>query len=196
MSAFEQLKNVEFCCLCIWFSICVIPLQYYVGTIGFQLEQKGDDTGFYTDLFSVIYASTAVVTPFAGYLADLFGLGISHALATVLTAGSLFFLASDNMSLNVHVLGMVLYGIARIYVYSMFFANVGKRFGFKYFGSLCGLGLFISSIVSLLQYPLITWASEGHSVAVNVGCGAALLCLLPYCAWLYRRERGGGVPLK
>jgi MFS family permease len=96
MSAFEQLKNVEFCCLCIWFSICVIPLQYYVGTIGFQLEQKGDGTGFYTDLFSVIYASTAVVTPFAGYLADLFGLGISQALATVLTAGSLFFLASDN----------------------------------------------------------------------------------------------------
>eukprot|EP00977_Amphora_coffeiformis_P016157 scaffold4927_cov139-Amphora_coffeaeformis.AAC.17 len=188
-TAWQQALSVEFALLCLWFSVCVVPLQYYVGSIGFQLERKGDDTGFYTDLFSIIYASTSVVAPLAGYLVDQFGLGISQGVATAATAASLAILALDEITLNAHVLGMLFYGIARLYVYSTFFSNIGKRFGYTNFGTLSGVGLVVSAIISLVQYPLIALSDDGHDVAVNVGCVIALLALEPYCIWLFRREK-------
>ena len=38
----------EYICLLVWFSVVVTPSQYYVLSIGYQLEQKGDDAGDYT----------------------------------------------------------------------------------------------------------------------------------------------------
>ena len=51
-----------------WFSILVIPYQYYVASIGYQLEQKGDDDGFYTNLFMIIYGLGALLSPLGGAL--------------------------------------------------------------------------------------------------------------------------------
>lgn len=56
-------------------------------------------------------------------------------------------------------------------------------------GTLAGLGLFLSSLLSLLQYPLIALASSGHADVVNLVCGCVILAMLPYCVWLNRRER-------
>ena len=189
-TALQQLRSKEYLGLLIWFSICIVPLQYYVGTIGFQLEQKGDD-GFYTSLFSITYAAAAVVAPLGGYLADKYSLGIAHGLATTLTATSLFILASP-ASLNAQVVGLVCYGVGRMLTFGMYFSNVGKRFGYTNYGTLAGLGLITSAIISLLQYPLIAWASDGHEMPVNVACGAMLLAVLPYCLWLDRQERRYG----
>lgn len=190
-TALQQLRSKEYLGLLIWFSICIVPLQYYVGTIGFQLEQKGDD-GFYTNLFSITYAAAAVVAPLGGYLADTFSLGFAHGLATTLTAASLFILASPT-SLNAQVVGLVCYGVGRMLTFGMYFSNVGKRFGYTNYGTLAGLGLITSAIISLLQYPLIAWASDGHEMPVNVACGAMLVAVLPYCYWLDQRERRYGM---
>ena len=189
-TALQQLWSKEYLGLLIWFSVCIVPLQYYVGTIGFQLEEKGDD-GFYTDLFSITYAAAAVVAPMGGYLADKCSLGMTHALATTLTAASLFILASP-ASLNAQVLGLICYGVGRMMTFGMYFSNVGKRFGYENYGTLAGLGLLTSAIISLLQYPLIAWAADGHAVAVNVSCGAMLMAITPYCYWLHKQERRYG----
>lgn len=186
----QQLRTREYLGLLIWFSVCIVPLQYYVATIGFQLEEKGDE-GFYTDLFAITYASAAVVAPVGGYIADKCSLGIAHGLATTLTAASLFILASP-ASLNAQVVGLICYGVGRMLTFGMYFSNVGKRFGYRNYGTLAGLGLITSSIISLLQYPLIAWTVDGHDVAVNVSLGAMLLAVMPYCFWLHRQERRHG----
>jgi len=69
-TALQQMKTPEYLLLCTWFSIVVIPMQYYVGTIGFQLETLGDDTGLYTDIFAYCFAGAAVFAPLAGWIAD------------------------------------------------------------------------------------------------------------------------------
>eukprot|EP00751_Fragilariopsis_kerguelensis_P029124 CAMPEP_0170910582 /NCGR_PEP_ID=MMETSP0735-20130129/3207_1 /TAXON_ID=186038 /ORGANISM="Fragilariopsis kerguelensis, Strain L26-C5" /LENGTH=254 /DNA_ID=CAMNT_0011307365 /DNA_START=716 /DNA_END=1477 /DNA_ORIENTATION=+ len=96
-TAFEQMKTVEYILLCTWFSISVIPLQYYVGIIGYQLEEMGDDDGFYTDIFAYTYAGAAITSPLAGFAADKFGLGVAQALSTFLVAISFFFLALNTI---------------------------------------------------------------------------------------------------
>jgi LAT3 family solute carrier family 43 protein 3 len=187
-TAIEQIKSTEYFLLCAWFSICLVPLQYYVGSIGFQLEEKGDD-GFYTDLFSITFAGATAVAAIGGYLADRLGLGITQGLATLLVAMSLLILAFDNISLNGQIAGMILYGIGRMFMFGMYFSNTGLRFGYDNYGTLAGLGLLVSGCVSLLQYPLIALAVDGKAAAVNIGLAVALLALFPYFIWLHQREK-------
>lgn len=201
----NQLKSSEYIWLVIWFSAVLIPLQYYIATIGYHMEQKGDVDAKYTKYFAILYAGSAVTSPFLGTICDAFGLGVGQGVATTLSAISLLLLSSDSISLEAHVVGMAFYGTGRLMVYGSFFANVGKRFGYRNYGTLCGFGLLMSGIVSLLQYPLIAavtsvaGGSDGrNSKIVNVGCGIGMLGMLPYCIWLGLRERsklggaGGG----
>ena len=187
-NAIDQLKSLEYHFLVAWFSTCLVPLQYYIGSIGFQLEGKGDDDGFYTDLFSIVYAGVIIMAPVGGALCDRLGLGFTQGLATLLTATSLFILGSETISLKGQSGGLVVYGMGRMFVFGMYFTNIAKRFGYTNHGTLTGLGLLVSAVVSLLQYPLIALAVDGKATAVNIGCGASLLVLSPYFFWLHRRE--------
>jgi MFS transporter, LAT3 family, solute carrier family 43, member 3 len=187
-TAMEQMKTMEYILLLVWFTVCLVPMQYYVGIIGYLLEEKGDDTGFFTNLFAWVYAGATIVSPFAGWLADKYGLGFSQGVATVLVAGSFFVLASE-ASLEVQSIGMVSYGIGRLSIFGYYFANIGARFGYIHFGTLAGLGLLISAIASLAQIALIDLAANGNAVVVNVVVGIVLVLQAPYFIWLFRRER-------
>ena len=184
LSRIQQMVSMEYFALLIWFTTLLVPLQYYVGSIGFQLEAKGDDDGFYTDLFNIIYAAVAVLSPAGGYLSDSIGLGWTQGLSTVMVALSMFILGSHSIPLPSQSVGLALYSIGRMFIFSMFFSNIGRRFGYENFGTLSGVGLLLSAVVSLLQYPLIALASEGSTVAVNFTLGAIILSLAPYCVWL------------
>jgi len=189
VTAREQLRSREYLLLLLWFSILLPPLQFYVGSIGLQLERHGDDTGFYTNLYSIIYASLIVVAPFLGFLIDMVGLGIGQALGTICVAVSFFLLGMERAVGALTVVHMIFYALGRMLVFGLFFTNVGKRFGFDHYGTLAGTGLFVSSLASLLQLPLMRWVEAGYMVEVNVGCGLSVLGFLPYCAWLFRQEK-------
>jgi len=185
----QQMISLEYVALLVWFSACLIPLQYYVGSIGFQLEEKGDADGFYSNLFSIVYAAAAVVAPAGGYLSDRLGLGLTQGVATIMVALSFWILGATQIELQAHAAGLVLYSVGRMLVFGMFFSNIGRRFGYHNFGTLSGVGLLVSAICSILQYPLIAAASNGSATEVNLGAGAVLMCLTPYCAWLSWTER-------
>ena len=188
------LFHPEYIALLCWFSVCIIPLQYYVGSIGFILESKGDDDGFFTALFSILYASAALLAPFGGYIADMLGLAVTQALATLLVASSMFILASP-APLNIQSVGLATYSVGRMLIFGMYFSNVGKRFGYANYGFLAGLGLLISAIISLIQFPLIALAADGRAREVNLSCGFALVATLPYCVWLGWKERSAKAPV-
>ena len=187
-TVWSQMKTSEYILLCLWLSVCIIPLQYYIGSIGFQLEEQGDDDGFYTDLFSILYAGSIVFSPAGGFLSDKLSLGITQGLATWMCAASFFILGSD-VSLNAQAVGLLLYGIGRLLVFGMYFTNCGKRFGYTNFGTLAGLGLLVSALFSLIQYPMIAGAAKGQSTIINVGAGIVLLAQTPYFVWLHHREK-------
>ena len=74
-------------------------------------------------------------------------------------------------------------------LFGIFFTNIGKRFDFNNYGSLAGLGLLVSAIASLLQYPMIVMASRGDDKIVNAASAIAMANTgLPYCWWLWYRE--------
>jgi len=190
VAVISLIQTWEYFLLVLWFSIQIIPLQYYIGTIGFQLERKGDDSGMYVNIFTTIYATSSILSPALGKIADIAGLGVGQLVATILSSLSLFILSINNISLNAHIIGMVAYSMGRMALFGMFFTNIGKRFGFSNYGTLAGLGLLISAICSLLQFPLIALAADGNEQTVNMICGTFMFCTsTPYCIWLRRRER-------
>ncbi|VEU34012.1 unnamed protein product [Pseudo-nitzschia multistriata] len=198
-TALQQMATAEYVLLCAWFSVTIVPMQYYIGVIGLRLEAMGDDTGFYTDLFAYCFAGAAATAPLAGWIADRFGLGIAQALATLLVASSVAVLAMGGaegaapgccpLGGAVSVAGLSAYGIGRMGVFGLYFTNCGKRFGYANYGTLAGLGLLLSAIASLLQYPLIARTAAGNHVAVMVGLVGALLLQAPYFVWLHGREK-------
>lgn len=184
LSLKEMIKSFEYIGLLVYFSITLTALNYYIGTIGYQLEQKGDDTGQYTDTFIILNASVAVLSPLPGKISDLYGIGVLQGVALVALSISFFVLAS-NASLEVgQVIGLTIHALARLAALSSFFINVARRFGYKYYGTLVGGGLLICATFSLVQAPLLRLAATGKEVAVNLSLGAAMLSLVPYCVWL------------
>merc|ERR1739848_253330 len=108
-TALTQMKTAEYILLCTWFSISIIPLQFYVAIIGFLLEEMGDDDGFYTNVFAYTYAGAAITSPLPGWIADRYGLGVAHGGSTLLVGISFFILAADtSISLDVHTIGLTL----------------------------------------------------------------------------------------
>ena len=185
----EQLRSAEYIGLVCWFCVVVLPLQFYISAIGYQLELKGDDTGEYSDIFAVAYGSVAIFAAYGGRVADKIGFGWCQALSTASTALSyVVLLLPASAGLGVQVFGMALYSLGRLFVFAMYFSNVGRRFGFEHFGTLCGIGLLKSAIWSLLQYPLLSWAVDKGPHGANALCIALLCATLPYTWWLGVRE--------
>lgn len=188
-SLMEILKSSEYVFLILYFSVTLTALNYYVGTIGFQLEEKGDVNQKYTDIFVLLGAAVAVISPLPGKIADHYAVGVLQGLSLVTLSLSFFILAS-NASLEIgQVAGFTIYAVARLMALSSFFVNVAKRFGYKHYSTLVGGGLMICATFSLVQAPLIKLSANGKAFAVNVSFGAALLSLLPYCMWLRGREQ-------
>lgn len=184
VTIFDQITSLDYIFLVIWITTMLIPMQYYIGTIALQMERKGDTNGTYTNIYSIFYASSALITPLMGRLADATGPYVGQMIATILVASSLFILASDQTPMEFQIIGMACNGMGRVTMFGMFFTSIGKRFGFRHYGTLSGLGLLISSILSLLQFPLIHLAARNYEYVVNI-CSACIILAIgvPYCVW-------------
>merc|ERR1712173_577341 len=67
-------------------------------------------------------------------------------------------------------LGFMLYVLSRVTTYGTFFAYIGINFGFRFFGTLAGLGLLISAFFSLFQYfclNIVTGPLDGDYKPMN-----------------------------
>ena len=81
LSGKEQMRTNEYIGLVLWFTVLALPLQYYVGSIGWHLERLGDDDGTMTNAFAMVYGLAALFAPVGGLVADKFGLGVTMAFA-------------------------------------------------------------------------------------------------------------------
>jgi MFS family permease len=186
----EQLSSPEFIGLVAWFTIVVCPAQFFISTIGYQMEQKGDVSGSYSSIFSATYGAVAIFAAVGGRVADAVGCGACQGFATACIAFSFAILAlPSSAGLEVQGLGMTVYSLGRLFIFAMYFSNIGRRFGFVNYGTLAGVGLLISAIWSLLQYPLLAWAVDSGATGANVLCMCMLCATMPYTVWLAKRER-------
>jgi hypothetical protein len=148
-----QASSPEFLLMLLYFTINALQCQFTVGTIGLQMENKGDADGAATRGFSLALALSFLATPLIGTAFDRLGFTLVFALVNTLLLGvpaTLLF-----TSLRAQVLTCVLYSAGRVGLWASFFAFMGATFGFRNYGKLAGGGLMVQACVSLLQYPLL-----------------------------------------
>lgn len=186
----DQLFSTEYRALLLWFCCCMPATQFYIMSIGFQLELWGDSKGIYSNVFIWAQGSVALIFPFTGRLADILGLGFMQGMATSLLAMSFAILAlPKDIGIEVQVVGIWFYSAGRGIFFGLFFSNIGRRFGYTNFGLLAGFGLLLAAISSLLQYPLLWWCVAGGDIATNITCFLSLVATIPYAIWLRKREK-------
>mmetsp|Transcript_22068 Transcript_22068/g.44251 ORF Transcript_22068/g.44251 Transcript_22068/m.44251 type:complete len:583 (-) Transcript_22068:214-1962(-) len=189
LSALQQLTSVEYVAALVWFTMMLIPLQYYVYAIDLRLyEIEGSDR--YVWVFTLCFATVSTIFgPLCGLIVDYIGIGFSQTLATGMASIPFFLLLLNKISFQ--IVGIALYCIGRTFIFSLFYICIGATFGFDNFGVLVGVGAVTSSVFSFLQLLLIWIASKGHDKLIGMVCGAIYLVILPYCIFIGIRELSG-----
>lgn len=131
----------------------MLPAQFTVGTIGVQLERKGDADGAHTRAYSAVFAAAALATPAAGYAIDRYG--FPPVMAAVNGALCACYAVLMSPMLAAQPVAYVLYSVGRVCLWAQFFAYCAAEFGFRHYGKLAGGGLALGSLVSLLQYAAL-----------------------------------------
>jgi len=182
----RQLRGPEFWCLLFFFSFVLLAIQFYVATVEIQLEIRGDEDHFYTQLFNLLFSLGGLATPLSGYLLDVHGFYATFGLCSVcFIIGSLVNLISDSLELQIVV--FVAMTLARFLLFASFFSYVPATFGFGTFGTILGAISVSAALVGLLQTALTTLTMEnldGNYDPVNSGI-LVLACLtFSYPVWL------------
>ncbi|KAJ1629847.1 hypothetical protein T492DRAFT_1007998 [Pavlovales sp. CCMP2436] len=189
-SFWEQARSPEYQLVLIFFASNVLPAQFTVGTIGVQLERKGDVNGVHTRAYSIIFASAALAAPLAGMAIDRYG--FPPVMAAINAALAISYAVLMVPLLSIQPIAYVAYSVGRVCLWALWFAYVAAEFGFKNYGKLAGGGLAIGAMFSLLQYAAleaVVRLGGGDFLAIN-GVWCALSCSMFAVIYeLHRRER-------
>ncbi|GAB4813661.1 hypothetical protein N2152v2_000707 [Parachlorella kessleri] len=193
----EQFLSSESFGMGVFYTLNVFFMQFYLGTMRLQLEDKGDNDHTLTNFGNIVVAFAFVTIPVIGWLLDKKGygwtLGTINALAVLASA----FQATPPLGLQ--VVSILLWMVARFFMYSSYFAIFGALFGFRNFGRLVAIDNTFNGLFGLLQYPLTylgIHGLDGNFTAINVAQVIVLLPLFVFCWYMYKWEREDLVPIR
>ncbi|KAL4450614.1 hypothetical protein ABPG77_000970, partial [Micractinium sp. CCAP 211/92] len=189
----EQFWSTEALGMGIFYTLNVFIMQFYLGTTRLQLSNKGDK-GQYTDFANIVVAFAFLTIPIIGWLLDKKGYGITLGTINGLNMASSILQAIPN--LQVQVVTIITWMIARFFMYSSYFAIFGNLFGFKNFGKLVAADNIVNSLFGLLQYPL-AFAGLHHGFTwINISQAIVLLPLFLFAFFMFRWENADLVPIR
>lgn len=160
-----QVTSTQFIICCVWMSVCVVIANSYLGNVVEQLYTKsGHDitkTRHMTALFNLSLPIGAIFIPIFGSCTDRLGFFAGACLLVIL---SISLTLSSQLPLEWQLLAFLSYSFFRTCLFSMMFAYLRHRFGFRWFGAVTGFTLAASSVlfasVNAMQPQLLN-----HSVA-------------------------------
>ena len=193
----EQFLSTESFGMGLFYTLNVFCQQFYLGTQRLQLEYKGDDQHAYAEFGNVVIAFAFVTIPLIGWLLDKKGYGITLGTINALSILTSIFQALPMLWIQAFTL--VIWMIARFFMYSSYFAIFGALFGFKNFGKLVAIDNTFNGLFGLLQFPLTylaIHAFNGNFTLINIGQVVVLLPLIVFCYFMYKWEREDLVPIR
>jgi len=187
-SLMQMMFSIDYILLNIWYSSYILYLQYYVMTVGTQTElMTGENMAvqFNTALCTVSAAGVLL-----GLAMDKLGFGIVLLFNIAFSVGASFCINSPQI--GVQWVGFILYVLSRVSTYGMFYSFIGINFGFKHFGTLAGVGLFISGCFSLFQYLCLAIVQSDADVDYEQMNMFMAICVIVsgglYALWLFSNE--------
>lgn len=196
----EQFYSSESFGMGVFYTTNVFFMQFYLGTVRLQLNNKAGSPGgaaAYVDFANIVVAFAWVTIPIIGWLLDKKGYGIT--LGSINALAVLTSVLQALPLLQIQVLTLVSWMVARYFMYSSYFAIFGALFGFRNFGRLVAIDNTFNGLVGLLQFPLTSLglhALDGNFTAINVAQVILLIPLFIFCYFMYKWEREDLVPIR
>jgi MFS family permease len=193
----EQFLSAESFGMGVFYTLNVFFLQFYLGTQRLQLDYKGDYNNAYANFGNVVVAFAFVAVPVIGWLLDKKGYGWTLGSINALAVLTSVFQALP--MLWIQSLTLIVWMVARFFMYSSYFAIFGGLFGFRNFGRLVAIDNTFNGLFGLLQYPLTylgIHALDGNFTVINVGQAVVLLPLFVFCYYMGKWEREDLVPIR
>jgi len=160
-----QLMSLECIGLLAYFSVMMIVSTFYLTSLHDQLKNGLNDGGFYQNIFGIIYPLGFIATPIAGVLQDR----VHFALAFAFVNGVNLVYQGLTLvpSLPAQVVTFIFYAAGRQMMFSVFFASIGRMFGYETFGVISGIGNGLAALTTLSVSPLFSLCQVGHGVRLT-----------------------------
>lgn len=188
----EQVWSKEFIEATTWFSSMILASQFFIGSFNDQMEIKvgTSATVKLVIFFNAFMAGGFFLASLSGKAIDKFGFGVVALVTTVLGFTiNVLMVCGNNTALQYFI--VVLFTVQRASLYTFYFSKVGHDLGFRFFGSLCGGGFFISAVFTLLQYGFLELGLQTNSFVLSNSILAVLgVVSLAYPARILKEESG------
>lgn len=137
----------------------VLRMNIILVTNSVVLEHMGDD-GSYARLMEYLLPVGFISSPFLGKFADVYGTVAGSAVLNL--AGTIISALWMIPYLPLQGVQMVIFTLYKSCIYSMFFAFLADKFGFRFFGILAGFGGVVAGIVNQVIGKFISTWTEAN----------------------------------
>jgi len=166
-SLWQMMFSIDYILLNCWFSGHILYLEFWVMTVGTQTElMTGENMD---EQFTIALCTVSSFGIIIGLAMDIYGFSIVVLANIAFSMGASFCITSPKIV--VQWLGFILYVLSRVTTSGLFFSFIGINFGFRYFGTLTGVCILISSCISLLQYlclDIVDYDLGGNYNGMNI----------------------------
>jgi MFS family permease len=191
----DQLRSFEFCFIISFASLQMLKANTYLGCVVDLLNFYGDnETGhLYSKIFGFVLPAGIVCVPFIDWSINRLGLAGSLHLTNLV--GLLFSGLAVYGVLEYQIATFVSFTVFRAFLYAVMTTYNAQVFGLETLGRITGSVFTSSSLVGLLQYPLIgvsvSYFHGNFSVLLYILCGVSVpTILLIFQLQRHRKRRG------
>jgi MFS family permease len=190
-STLKQLTSPTFLLVVFFFTVQTTANQWTETTIRDFLAFLGDNEvgNRYTLIFSLMMPLSVAAVPFNDMILRKYGFHGGFQATNILALGyNLIRLLSD--SLNVQILGFLLFSFFRSFLYGVSLSFLPSVLGPNVVGKACGIMFAITGAVAFVNIPLATFALEKQSGDFFIPNLIYTIFVIPciLAAWLIGRE--------
>lgn len=161
MTLKEQIMSSTYIYVCIFFVVTSFWCNFFIGTIDLQLGDMqvfgSTELKMYGNIFTLVMSLGIFGIPVIGILMDKTGFPMTSFITLLFAVGWSFLLLLQTPKGLIGA--FICYSVFRTFLFTFLFAYLADTMGFKYFGILAGLMFVFGGVFSLLQYPLVEWAT-------------------------------------
>lgn len=198
----QQLLSGPYLLLCLFFAIQCTANQWNMSTMRAFLAYLGDDefNNRYLTIFTLLMPVSMLALPLVDQSILRFGFSGAFQCINLLALGySLIKVASD--SLQVQILGFILFSCFRSFLFGVTFAFLPRIMGGKVVGKAAGIMYAITGLTSFLCIPLAQMAVnrfDGNFLIPNiVFCVLVLPCIAAaYGLNMFMKREAAAVTMK
>jgi len=153
-TAKNQILSKEFFLLKTWYSVYMLVMSFYLGTVYNQIDPNNENQWVQTVVLFLANVAPILLAWPCAILLDKFGYAFGVGTVSLCSVGMFSCLSSKLMFLK--VMSSCFFSIYRTFLFATFYSSIGSMFGFVNYGAVLGVATIFAAAVSQFAILLNT----------------------------------------